>query len=262
MKLIIPEQVCDSHIHIGYFPQLKITFTLNDLISLMDKYTIASALIFPSFFDVDKQMDNILNVVQRRKSQLGTHDRKKIYALLRSTPQTYTSNAFLKRLETLLESRQVVGMKINSSVERHRITDGLYRNCLETLNRYGAILLLHCGRWVEMSGWQYGVKTAKKYPKIKVILAHMGGTHPDLSFPAIEDAKNIPNIYFDTSQTRQTVVIKKGIETLGASRILFASDMPWGDYVQNLVGITQLDLDEETLNKILKNNFNKLIKGE
>ncbi len=259
MKINLPEQTCDSHIHIGYFPQFKIRFTLDDLTSLMKKYKIKSALVFPTFFsgsnsDMDKEMAKIILAVHR--------NRKKIYALLRSDPSIYRSYNFLYRLKDLLEKDLVVGMKINPSTERRRVTDGVYKDCLDVLNSYGAILLLHCGRWVEMSGWQYGVKIAKKYPKIKVILAHMGGTHPDLSFPAIRAAKTIPNIYFDTSQTRQTVVIKKGIETLGASKILFASDMPWGDYVQNLVGITQLDLDEETLNKILKTNFNKLIKGE
>jgi predicted TIM-barrel fold metal-dependent hydrolase len=63
----------------------------------------------------------------------------------------------------------------------------------------------------------------------------------------------------DTSQTRQLVVIQRGIERLGAERILWGSDMPWGDYLQNLVGIPALNLDESTENKILRENYSRLL---
>jgi predicted TIM-barrel fold metal-dependent hydrolase len=185
---------------------------------------------------------------------------REIYAMIRANPENYSQPHFLKSFEGLLRSNDhVIGLKVNSSTEKHRITDSIYEGVLQILNDHRGVLMLHCGRWVEMSGWQYGVEVARKYPKTKVILAHMGGTHPDLSFPAIEASKQLSNVYMDTSQTRQLVVIQRGIERLGAERILWGSDMPWGDYLQNLIGISQLGLSETTMNMVLRENFRRMI---
>ncbi len=254
VKVELPESVCDVHVHIGFFPTLQVTMTLDQLYSVMDKYVIDSALVFSSWFSPDQDTEKILKALEK--------DRR-LYALIRSNLRDYRSQRFLNRLEKLLKSNpQVVGMKFNSSTEKHRVTDPIYEGCLEVLNDCEAVLLIHCGRWVEMSGWHFGVQVARAYPHIKVILAHMGGTHPDLSLKAIEAAKNVRNVYMDTSQTRQTIVIKKGIETLGSSRILFGSDMPWGNYVQNLIVLQMLELSETVLNDVLRRNFNKIVKGE
>lgn len=254
MKLYVPEGVCDAHVHIGKFPRLKVTFTIRDLQRIMDKYQIESALVFSGYINTEKDTNRLVKTCGK--------DRR-FYVLLRAPPTKYLEVEYVSRMEKLLQNNnQIVGVKINSSTEKHKSTAYIYKQLLRMLNDNHTVLLLHCGRWIEMSGWHYGIEIAKKYPNLKVILAHMGGTHPDLAFAAIEASKELPNVYMDTSQTRQIQVIKKGIEELGASRILFASDMPWGDYLQNLVGITQLDLDEEPLQKVLRGNFNTLIKGE
>lgn len=248
MKIEIPEQVCDSHVHVGnYFGGIELSFTAKILPRLMNKYRIDKVLISPS--EVAPERENKVVIKNATNS-------RKVYGLVRASPKSYKRDKFLRFIENLFRNNdKIVGLKINPSTEKHRIVDPIYKRALETLNDHGLVLLLHCGRWVEMSGWRYGIEIAKRYPKIKVILAHMGGTHPDLAFPAIEASRPLNNVYMDTSQTRQIIVLKKGIEKLGAERILFGSDMPWGDYLQNLVGILQLGLDETTLNKVLRGNF-------
>ena len=255
MKIDLPEMVCDVHVHVGdYFSGINLSFPLEKLAKIMDKYRIESALVFSSVTNSEKETRRIIKVLKNNP---------KIYALMRTDPENYKLREYLKSFERQLQTNdRIVGLKINPSTEKHRITDATYKEALEILNDNGAVLLLHCGRWVEMSGWHYGVEIAKQYPKIKVILAHMGGTHPDLSFPAIEASKKLSNIYMDTSQTRQIIVIKRGVETLGAERIFFGSDMPWGDYLQNLIGILQVELDEHQLNNILKENFYREIVGD
>lgn len=254
MKLSLPEGVCDAHVHVGAFPRLQVTFTLDDLTKTLDKYKIRSALVFTGYIDAENGTKLIMKASEK-------DDR--LYVLLRAQPTRYLDPGYIKQTERILRNNErVIGVKINPSTGKHKVTAHVYKELLRMLNDNRAVLLLHCGRWVEMSGWNYGIEIAKTYSHLTVVLAHMGGTHPDLAYPAIEAAKNLPNVYMDTSQTRQIQVIRKGIEELGASRILFGSDMPWGDYLQNLVGITQLDLDEETLRKVLRGNFNTLIKGD
>lgn len=248
MKIDLPEDVCDFHVHVGdYFSGINLSFRLERLLKIMDRYKIQAALVSSSETNSDKETRRIITALKNNT---------KLYALIRTNPDNCERREYLKSLERLLRSNdRVIGLKINPSTEKHRVVDTIYKRALEILNDYGAILLLHCGRWIEMSGWNFGLEVAKQYPRMKVILAHMGGTHPDLSFPAIEASKQLSNIYMDTSQTRQLIVIRKGIEKLGAQRILFGSDMPWGDYLQNLIGILQLELNETVLNKVLRENF-------
>lgn len=253
MFISLPEGVCDVHIHVGSLPQLKVSFSLEDLVKIMDKWRIGKALVFSSYVDPERETKQILKTIVTNR---------RLYGLVRVKPSNYQTSKFLKWLERLLvENPRIIGVKINPSTEKHRVTEDLYRPCLEMLSDHEGVLLLHCGRWVEMSGWHYGVEVAKRYPRLKVILAHLGGTHPDLAFAAITASKDIKNIYMDTSQTRQINVIRTAIETLGPSRILFGSDMPWGDYVQNLVGLVQLNLSESVIEKVLRENFGRIVEG-
>lgn len=252
MKIDLPENVCDIHVHVGdFFSNIEVTFTLEKLMEVVQKYKIESALVFSGDVNPQKETQRIVRTMRNNR---------RIYAMIRADPENYGHSRFLKSFEELLRNNDhVIGLKVNSSTEKHRITDSIYKGVLQILNDYRGVLMLHCGRWVKMSGWHFGIEVAKKYPKIKVILAHMGGTHPDLSFPAIEASKQLSNVYMDTSQTRQLVVIQRGIEKLGGERILWGSDMPWGDYLQNLIGISQMGLSEAVLNKILRENFHNLM---
>lgn len=250
MNLELPEQICDAHVHVGEFPQIRCTFMISDLEREMEKYRIDHCLVFSSKVDKHEVTEKI---VEASRSNGGLH------CLFRSKLQNYLSDDYISYAEGLLSEGDALGIKINPSTERHRVTESVYDKPLALCNDYEALVLIHCGRWVEMAGWNYALEVARKYPKTKFILAHMGGTHPDLAIPAVDNAKALGNVWFDISQTRQLSVLQYAVNKLGAERILFASDMPWGNYLQNLVGMLQLDLDESDLHNVLRGNFLKLI---
>jgi len=252
MKIDVPDHVCDAHIHVGeYFGGIEQSFPFNVLYRIMEKFKIDKVLVSSS--EVNPEVENVRIIKETTKN-------KQIYGLIRTTPNNYTRQDYLKKLEKLFETNdKIVGLKINPSTEKHQIVDPIYANALELLNDHNLVLLVHCGRWIEMSGWHHVIPVAKRYRNIKIIMGHMGGTHPDLSFPAIDAAQPLRNVFMDTSQTRQPVVLERGIEKLGPNRILFGSDMPWGDYLQNLVGLLQLEDNENFLNKVLRENFWSLV---
>ena len=253
-NLLLPENVCDCHIHVASsFPTLGVSFTLEQLERVMDKYGLAGVLVFS---DSNGQHRITSRILQRSRK----NDR--IHVLLREPPKNYKNPYYIAQMEKQLQKERVVGVKINPSTEGYKVTDGQYSDVLNLLSDYEGVLLVHCGRWVEMSGWDKVISVAKEYSKIKVVMAHMGGTHPDLSYPAIEAASKLRNVYMDMSQTRQPAVLRRGIQTLGPSRILFGSDMPWGSYLQNLVALLELDLSESDLNRILRENFLDLVDGK
>ena len=250
MELLLPVDVCDAHIHIGKFPALNCSFSIADVEREMERYEISHCLVFSSEDGKHRLTEKI---IEAGESNPGIH------CLFRSRLRDYLDDGYLRYAEKLLQEKKVLGIKINSSTEKHRSTDSIYEKPLALCDDYGALVLMHCGRWVEMSGWVFALDVARKYPKATVVLAHMGGTHPDLAIPAIDDAKKLSNVLFDTSQTRQLSVLQYAVEQLGADRLLFASDMPWGNYLQNIVGMLQVDMGESDMHKILRGNFLKLL---
>ncbi len=242
MNLELPEGVCDSHVHAGnYFPKIHTSFTPAALEKHLDKYNIESVLVSSG---IEKMRDYTHLLLKQ--------DNKRLFILIRG----FTPN----ELEHVLENNgQVVGLKVNPSQEKRRVIDKHFKPYLEILNRHNAILLLHCGRWQEMSSWIFGLHVNNDYPEIKLILAHMGGTHVDLAIPCIEAIRYKRNIFLDTSQARQPIIFKYAIKRLGSKRILFGSDIPWGNYLSNLVMLLDLDLKESELNNILRENFINLV---
>lgn len=67
---------------------------------------------------------------------------------------------------------------------------------------------------------------SKAFPDIPVILGHMGGSN---WLTAIELAKEIPNLYLDTSAYFSTLVLKITVNEV-LLKCIFGVDMPYGDY--------------------------------
>ena len=67
-------------------------------------------------------------------------------------------------------------------------------------------------------------EAARMCPQARVIMAHMGGYY---HYEAVlQAAQELPNILLDTSAIPYPWMIRKAVETIGALRVLFASDGP------------------------------------
>lgn len=237
MQIDIPTGVVDAHVHTAtFFPALNnITFTIKNLKKIMKTYKVAAALVMPGY-------NNNMALENKRLIKLSKSS-DNFYVLLRDCGHEYLA----KHL-----SDKVLGLKVNPSQSKARITNPCYVKHLEVLDDNSGILMVHCGRWLFMSAWYYALEVAVMYPNIKVIFGHMGGTHHKLSLACIGAAKKVPNIYLETSQTRQPLVLKTAVKEI-PDRLLFGSDMPWGDYLTNLVSVKDFGYD------VLRGNFEKLV---
>ena len=108
MFISLPEGVCDVHVHVGSLPQLKVSFSLEDLVKIMDKCRIGKALVFSSYIDPERETKQILKTI--------VTDRR-LYGLVRAKPSKYQTSKFLKWLEHLLvENPHIIGVKIMDRV--------------------------------------------------------------------------------------------------------------------------------------------------
>ncbi|MHB8277686.1 MAG: amidohydrolase family protein [Candidatus Humimicrobiaceae bacterium] len=116
--------------------------------------------------------------------------------------------------------------KLNIDVS---IFDFVSKNVFEFSEEYGLILLLHIPRKDRLNDKRNieEIRTiGKKYPNIKIVLAHAGRSYcySDIK-DSIEYLKNIKNLYVDTAMINTFSVNKILIEELGSERILYGSDL-------------------------------------
>ncbi len=115
-----------------------------------------------------------------------------------------------------------------------------------------------------------------RYPNIKIIAAHVGGTIPFLA-PRIERAfregisQHRPSHYFgqlfyDTSGPTHEAILACVAKMFGAEQIVFGTDYPFGlgqegkQYVEHAVGVVQdSGLSGSALTKIFSANASKLL---
>jgi len=110
------------------------------------------------------------------------------------------------------------------------IYDFLPKTHLETLNRLGAVLMLHLPRAARLgdpNNIRELLEIAERYPSIKLIVAHIGRAYclptAEKGLPFFADT---PGVYFDTSANLNADVFELALETVGPDRLLFGSDLP------------------------------------
>jgi predicted TIM-barrel fold metal-dependent hydrolase len=118
---------------------------------------------------------------------------------------------------------------------------------------------------------QRWAKVLKAFPKLTVILAHLGSAWWD---ERVELAQQFPNVYFDTSQgfsapDQLPVVARRSLaeedavrifRKIGVSRIMFGTDLPGIPLQPQLEQLLRLPLTEEEKQMILSQNAKRILK--
>lgn len=97
---------------------------------------------------------------------------------------------------------------------------------------------------------------ARRHPKTKILMAHLGGNCYD-GIPAIQDCENV---WCDNSGGAfyRGDDLDYAVECLGAERILFGTDMP-GSAASNIGQVLGADLSEQQREQIFWKNARKLL---
>ena len=246
-------RVCDSHVHLGKSGGIYHTLNLDEIDGFIKKFNIEHLLLFPFELDVDKSNQQIFDLSKTNKKVHG------LYWI-----QKDCIERDVKILKNNLNNG-CEGVKFHGTYENLPISDEIYRPILEVLNDKESLLLVHTGRYKDgdiesNTSYLHAVNVAKKYQKIKVILAHMGGNDTSIVKKALDISKNIKNIWFETSGITTPYRVERAVDVIGPERILFGSDAPWCSFRSMYYGVEDTLLDEKIKNRIFYENFIKLLK--
>lgn len=155
----------------------------------------------------------------------------------------------------------VAGLKFHPALSQKPVTDPGYEPYLQFAEQRGLPVLIHCGRWQEVAGYKFALETVRAYPKVKFLLAHLGGDGPELKMESVRAVKeqNLANVWFSIEGTREYWALAKGIETLGIERFLFGSDYPIEHPRMYLGLVDALGLSQSERDRLMGKNLAGLL---
>lgn len=157
----------------------------------------------------------------------------------------------------------VAGLKLHPSFDGCRIVDDGYEPVLRAAGEQGWPVLLHCGRWQEMAGWELALQAAERHPDVPFILAHFGGDEPHLRRESVRAARSrgLDNVCFETSGAREFWLVRELVDELGADWLMYGSDFNLHHPTTMLAVILAAGLPASTLAAVLGGNLRRLMAG-
>lgn len=157
--------------------------------------------------------------------------------------------------------KDIHGIKLHPSCDRIRITDRLVRPFLDFAEGENLPVIVHCGRWQEMSSYAFALEVASAHPEVSFILSHMGGDTPELEMATIQDTKaaRLANVSLGIEGVREYWAVERAIEELGAERVIFGSDYPLGHPRMYLGLVDALRISGDQRAQVLGGNMLRLL---
>lgn len=159
-------------------------------------------------------------------------------------------------LEKCLRDYKFHGVKLNAirfgySADRHGVLDPFFELC----RKYRGMAVVHNmsdmfsipEKWGEM---------ARTFSDVPILLYHMGV--PYMVDSAINLAKKYDNVYLGTACTFAPA-IRKAYDTVGAGKIMLATDAPFVSMAQEIQKIKYVIKKEDDLEKVLGGNALQLL---
>ncbi len=134
-------------------------------------------------------------------------------------------------LAYIRENRAVIhGIKLHPSCDKIKVTDVKAEPFLRFAADEGLPVMVHCGRWQEMSSYRFALEAAARYPEARFILSHMGGDTPELEMGTIRGITGggLDNVSLGIEGVREYWAVQKAVDELGAEKVVFGSDFPLG----------------------------------
>jgi len=159
----------------------------------------------------------------------------------------------------------IKGIKMHPDYQDFMVDDKRVFPIYEECQKLGLIVVLH-------SGWDcfspdlvhspaLGCSlVAKTFPKLKLVLAHMGGL---CRWDEVEThLVGLENVYMDTAMCatyQDSMQGKRIIENHHPDNILLGSDCPWEDPAASVRYVRTLDISDNMKEKILSKNAMKIL---
>ena len=260
--------IIDSHVHLSYLGEKKDFIDVKkDLLASMKKYNIGYSIAIP---------DNVPNPQCADMKTLAKiiKEEKKFFSM--GTINIFKDlNGQIKELETLVIAKKICAIKLFPGHDPFYPTDESCQPVYELCVKHNIPVVVHTGvntgnmDCAKYNDPKYLVEIAKKYKKIKIVIAHFFWPRMEYCY---ELTKNLKNIYYDTSAMADQEVVEatggwdKVLQVLKKTvlekpdNVLFGTDWPMCPVDKHIQMIKDLKLENKINEKIFFLNAVNLYK--
>jgi predicted TIM-barrel fold metal-dependent hydrolase len=253
--MILPQKMIDFHTHLwggpdGLTPQAD---GGDQLIAMADRYHLEALVVMPLFGGHNPSKEEVA-AGNRAARDLGRIDgRMKPFV----TVFPRHGQAAVDEMVRGIEEYGFFGLKIWVSPANEPCVYPL----IEKMIDYGKPTLIHA---MHKSVGQLSLESdpldiaalGRRYPEAKIVMAHIGGNFI-YSCGAIRD---VSNVMTDPSGSYcERGMVERAVHELGAGRILFGSDAPGAEFLNNVAKVMAADIGEEDKQAIMYHNARRLL---
>ena len=232
-------KIIDAHLHLGECRVFGLDIAEQEIVDHLDRNGIHGAVVqpFPGCKDFRVTHDRIASMASKYPGR--------IFGLCSLSPHRDRAE-YQNEVERCVKQLGFVGLKLHTI--GHAVLplteDGM--TTFETAANLGIPLMVHTGMGLPFAQPSLCLPGAKKFPHLKIILAHAGFTI--VSAEAQIFASEHPNIYLETSWCT-SLDIGWMIRSIGPNRVMFGSDLP-SNMSSELAKYRSLELDEHSLKEV------------
>jgi len=242
-------KIIDGHVHIGKWSSVFLDYEtgVKDAVGVMKSAGIDSAVALPcDTFENEKLLKEIL----KYKEEFRFY-----FACWINPDDTY--------LDTFISEygSEIKALKIHPSFQRRNVLDKSYEKYFDYAESVNIPVIVHCGRWKEIAGYNFPLELAGRRKNLNVILAHLGGDQPSICTSCAQDirGKGLKNVYLGTESVREFYFVNEVVKTAGADRVIFGSDYNLGLPQMYIPVVESLKISDEEKQLIFSGNISKLL---
>jgi predicted TIM-barrel fold metal-dependent hydrolase len=161
-------------------------------------------------------------------------------------------------------ARGAKGLKLHPTIQNLALDDPRTEAAVKVFGEAGLPVVTHCGAnpyYLQDSPWSAQTNPAfsdfpaimefcRRFPEVNIVVAHCCTIIDQL----VEAVGDLENVYTDTT-TCSCNLMRKGVELLGADRILFGTDVPFGSFSQSIIQLEKAFFDDPAiLDKVAYSN--------
>lgn len=255
-------KIIDTHIHYGTDANVAsatctpymITGQPDTVIRYLDEQGASHGVLFPHDRVMSPPWDCDYDKANQQVGEAVKKYPDRIIGAARINP-TFGREHTCELIDKYVEEWNCKGLKLVAGYDFYRPNDmKVMGPLMEKAEQYGLTVLFHSGDPSRDLPCLQAV-AAKNFPKVKVVLAHIGMHH--YLWEAIIAAQECPNLYVDIAQAF-TYDIKIFIENVSVDKVMYGSDAPYQSAKVEQLKLREVGLDEAGLEKVFRTNAMKV----
>jgi len=242
--------IIDFHAHIGESRIFaRNSGSARSLVEMMDRNKIEKAVLIPTATPPrPRYYEDVLNALKEYPDRF--------YGFFLANPRDQNVCSLL---DMVVNKYGFIGVKLHPTFLGFPADDRtLVYPIMEKAKELKILVIFHSDPTVYATPWQVGL-VALDFPEVTIVMAHMGFLAIVYNDAAIQMAKKAPNLYLDTTGVYSTEKIAQAVRELGATRVIYGSDMPFHDPAFEMSKIGYVKISEEDKKLVWGGNAKRLL---